>query len=112
VNRHQPGQPPNTMRHTRIVLVVLAVGVVTFSGWLFVWAWQLGSPVLLLFGLVCLPMGLALTYGVVLACERSDVPRVERLLRERRRARRLPGHGWACDTPARYCVTSRPGPQA
>jgi hypothetical protein len=83
------------MRHTRIVLVVLAAGVVPFSGWLFVWAWQLGSPVLVVFGVVCLPMGLVVVYGAVLSCQRSDTPRVEQILQERRRLR----SSWASDTP-------------
>ena len=46
------------MGQARVVLVVLATGVVTGAIWLFIWAWQLGSPVLVLFGVVCLPMGL------------------------------------------------------
>jgi hypothetical protein len=84
------------MGQTRIVLVVLAMVNVTSDVWLFIWAWQLGSPVLVVFGVVCLPMAIALVYGAVLACERSDAPRVEQLL-ERRRAR----HSWASDTPQR-----------
>ncbi len=83
------------MGQARVVLVVLAAGVVTGAIWLFIWAWQLGSPVLVLFGVVCLPMGLVLVYGAVLACQRSDTPRVEHILQERRRLR----SGWASDTP-------------
>jgi fatty acid desaturase len=83
------------MRHTRIVLVVLAAGTVTAGVWLFVWAWQLGSPVLVVFGVVCLPMGLVVVYGAALSCQRSDTPRVEQILQERRRLR----SSWASDTP-------------
>jgi hypothetical protein len=95
VRNRQPERPPDTRRHTRIVLVALGAGVVPFSGWLFVWSWQLASPILVVFGVVCLPMGLVLMYGAVLACQPSDAPRVAQILQERRRAR----HGWVSDTP-------------
>jgi hypothetical protein len=97
VNRHQAESPPSTVRRARIVLVLLAAGTVTVGVWLFIWAWQLGSPVLVLFGVVCLPMGLVLVYAAVLACQGSDAPGAERTLAQRRRAR----PSWTSDTPRR-----------
>jgi fatty acid desaturase len=92
VRTPQPELPPNT-RHTRIVLVGLAAGTVTAGIWLFVWAWQLASPVLVVFGMVCLPMGLVLVYGAMLTCQPSDTPHVERILQQRRRVQ----HGWVSE---------------
>ncbi len=86
---------PEAAKRTRLVLVVLATVSTTSDGWLFVWAWQLSSPVLVAFGVVCLPMSLVLIYGAVLVCERSDVPGAEQIIRDRRRRR----PGWASQTP-------------
>ena len=108
VNRHRAELPPNTMRRARIVLVLLAAGTAAVGVWLFIWAWQLGSPILVLFEVVCLPMGLVLVYGAALACQPSDTPRVEQVLWQRRRAR----HSWTSDTPRRlrrYEPLSTPG---
>jgi hypothetical protein len=95
VRPQRAGPLPDAMVQARIVLLVLAAVNVTSDVWLFIWAWQLKSLVLVVLGVVCLPMAIALVYGAVLACERSDVPRVEHLLQERRKTR----HGWASDTP-------------
>ncbi len=95
VNNRQPQLPPDTMAQARVVLLVLAAVTATFDVWLFIWAWQLRSPVLVLFGLVCLPMGLVLAYGAALACQSSDTPGAQQILRERRQRRR----GWTSHTP-------------
>src|SRR6266545_1609852 len=94
VNNRQPQLPPDTMAQARVVLLVLAAVTATFDVWLFIWAWQLRSPVLVLFGLVCLPMGLVLAYGAALACQSSDTPGAQQILRERRQRRR----GWTSHT--------------
>ena len=89
------------------MLLVLAGVTVTSDVWLFIWAWQLRSPILVVFGLVCLPMGAVLVYGTALACQRSDAPRAEQILQDRRPGR----HGWASHTPQHLarCQPSHPG---
>ncbi len=91
----EPEPPPDAMRQARPVLVVLAGLTLTSDVWMFIWAGQLRSLILAVFGLICLPMSLVLVYGTALACQRFDAAGAERILQQRQRGR----HSWPSHTP-------------
>jgi hypothetical protein len=107
---YQPAQPviryddhTGTEHQVRVLVLALAVGSAASTVCLFVWAYQLDSLVLALFGLVTLGMSVALEYGVAELFQPSDTPGAERIIQQR-------GIGWVSATPLafrRYQQTPR-----
>ncbi len=95
MNPSEPEPPPDAMRQARPALAVLAGLTLTSDVWMFIWAGQLRSPILVTFGLICLPVSLVLVYGTALACQRCDAAGAQRILQQRQRGR----HSWTSQTP-------------